>query len=173
MRYMILFFLSICMPFTAQAAADKPAEIASLIQADAPIGKGRLSRMWLVGYDAELWTDAEKWSMQQPFALSLIYRMNFTSEEIVERTIEEMKRIPEVNEQMLKGYPEKLAKLFPNVKDGDRITAVYEPGKGTRFYHNHQPTGTIKDAAFEKNFFAIWLGPNTSEPALRQALLNQ
>jgi hypothetical protein len=34
-------------------------------------------------------------------------------------------------------------------------------------------TGEIRDAAFARLFFAVWLSPRTSEPALRSALLGK
>jgi hypothetical protein len=38
---------------------------------------------------------------------------------------------------------------------------------------NGQPLGEIRDAEFARRFFAIWLSPQTSEPKLRLALLQQ
>ena len=59
----------------------------------------------------------------------------------------------------------------PDVKKGDRIVGVYQPGNGARFFFNGASRGEIRDAAFAERFFAIWLGPRTSEPAMRAALL--
>jgi hypothetical protein len=65
------------LPHSAQAAV-KPAELAPVIEADVPYGKGTLYRLFIPASDAALRTDAKSWSMAAPFALSLQYRMGFS-----------------------------------------------------------------------------------------------
>ena len=64
-----------------------------------------------------------------------------------------------------------MTRLFPDVEAGDRITGVQRPGEGARFYFNAALRGEVPDAEFARRFFGIWLAPQTSEPALREALL--
>jgi len=40
-----------------------------------------------------------------------------------------------------------------------------------RFFLNGRPTGVVAEAEFAARFAGIWLGPATSAPDLRQALL--
>ena len=54
---------------------------------------------------------------------------------------------------------------------GDRITGEHRPGVGARFYFNGRLRVVVDDANFSRAFFAIWLSPDTSEPRLRNALL--
>jgi hypothetical protein len=61
--------------------------------------------------------------------------------------------------------------LFPDVKEGDRLTGEYKPGHGATFYLGDRLLGTIADDAFAAAFFDIWLSPKTSEPGLRAQLL--
>jgi len=61
--------------------------------------------------------------------------------------------------------------LFPDVKSGDRITGVNQPDTGAVFWINGRLLGEVRDPAFAKQFFGIWLSPQTSEPQLRRALL--
>jgi hypothetical protein len=98
--------------------------------------------------------------------------MSFTTDELVERTVEEMVKVsPATPKPALAGYMAALRRAFPNVEDGDRITALHMPGSGVRFFHNGKPTAEIVDPAFAAPFFDIWLSPRTSEPRLRAALL--
>ncbi len=145
----------------------KPPEIEKAITAEAAYGKGALTRLIFHAYDAELWTDTKPWSYDAPFALTLTYRMNFTSEELVEKTLEELARIHGDKSR----YRDELYQAFPEVKEGDRITALFLPEKGVRFYYNGQKTSMIPSPAFARKFFDIWLSDQTSEPRLRRKLL--
>ena len=154
------------------AAMTRPAELGGTINAAKPYGSGSLTWLVFTAYDATLWTDAPQWSMNAPFALTLRYRMSFTTDELVDRTVEEMAKVaPGTTKASLATYAAELRRAFPNVKDGDRITALHVPGRPVRFFHNGRPTAEIADQTFTEPFFGIWFSPRTSEPRLRAALL--
>lgn len=153
-------------------AVPRPTELASHVTASKPYGEGSLSWLFITAYDASLWTDAQRWSMNEPFALTLVYRMSFTTDEMVERTLEEMKALdPALTADQLQRHARMLRNAFPPVKAGDRITAIHTPGQPVRFFHNGRLTASSDDSAFADPFFGIWLSPKTSEPSLRRALL--
>lgn len=164
---------AVALAVTASALAmTRPAEIAGSINAATPYGSGSLGWLFLTVYDASLWTDAPQWSMNERFALTLVYRMSFSTEELVDRTIDEMKTIaPGIADARLGRYRAALSRAFPPVKSGDRITALHTPGAAVRFFHNGKPTGDGQDATLAEPFFAIWFSPKTPEPKLRAALL--
>jgi hypothetical protein len=171
MRGTVLAAALIAFSLTA-AAMTRPLEIGGTIDAAKPYGSGSLTWLVFTAYDATLWTDAPQWSMNAPFALTLTYRMSFTTDELVERTIDEMVKVaPATPKAAHAGYAAALRRAFPNVKDGDRITALHVPGSGVRFFHNGNQTNEIAGQAFVEHFFGIWLSPRTSEPRLRAALL--
>ncbi len=149
----------------------KPAELANVIKASAPIGQGAMTKLWFKGYDAALWTDAKEWSMDATYALSLTYGMRFSSEDLVERSIEEIERAHKLTDNERSDYSKQLAVLFPAVQKNDVITALSVPKRGVTFFHNGKQTGVITDPVFAKRFMGIWLAPETSAPELRQALL--
>ncbi len=156
----------------AQAAeVARPAEIGKSIAATAPYGTGELSRLFIVAYDASLWTDAAPWSYRAPFALSLRYQMGFTRDELTDRTIAEMVGQGEVPAHDQAAYRVFLNKAFTDVKKGDRFTALFVPPATIRLYHNATLTAQREDAMFAKRFFDIWLGEKTTEPTLRRDLL--
>jgi hypothetical protein len=66
-----------------------------------------------------------------------------------------------------------MRRIFPDVKDGDRLAGLHLPGEGARFWLNGRPAGAVTDPEFSRLFFGIWLAPTTSEPALRLALLGR
>ncbi|MBX9727028.1 MAG: chalcone isomerase family protein [Rickettsiales bacterium] len=157
-------------PLAVNAATAAPTEIAKTISQPEPYGKGKLSRMMFVAYKASLWTDAQQWSYDAPFALSITYNMGFTRDELVDRTISEMAEQSEAPTPA-ENYREALTKAFVDVKDGDRFTASMPAKNKVRFYHNGSLTHEIVDAVFAKRFFDIWLSAKTSEPSLRRGLL--
>lgn len=173
MRSLLIAAVAVAVLTVSSAAMTRPMELAPTINATKPYGSGSLTWLLFTAYDATLWTDAAQWSMKAPFALTLRYRMSFSTDELVERTIEEMAKVsPATPKDAVARYNAALLQAFPAVKDGDRITALYVPGQGTRFFHNGRATATIADGGFAEPFFGIWLSPKTSEPKLRTGLLS-
>ena len=151
-------------------ATTRPPELSPVIHAAEPYGSGDMTWLRIPVYDASLWTDARNWSMESAFALTLDYHMSIKSNALVERTIEEMERQPGFDAER-RDYASELATVFPDVKDGDRITALYQPGEAVRFFHNAKYTGSMESKDFAQAFFGIWLGESTSEPEIRKKLL--
>lgn len=158
---------------TAMTASARPVELNGVVQAKEPYGRASLTWLFLKAYDVSLWTDAAAWSFKETFALSIVYNMSFSTEELVERTVEEMKRVtPGLSAADQSRIAAELGRLFPPVKSGDRITAIHLPGRPVQFYHNAKGTGQLEDSAFAEPFFNIWLSPKTAEPSIRKGLLN-
>lgn len=172
MRKVVLAVVLAAFGFVAIASAmTRPSELGSTINATAPYGSGKLTWLVFTAYDATLWTDAPQWSMNAPFALTLRYRMSFSTDELVDRTVEEMIKVAPSVRSEARRYDQALGQAFPAVKDGDRITALHVPGQPVQFFHNGRKTTEIADTAFAEPFFGIWFSPKTSEPRLRAALL--
>jgi hypothetical protein len=109
--------------------------------------------------------------LDKPLALELRYALRFSASQIAERSLVEMRRAGPIGADDEQRWLQTMRRLFPDVQSGDRLTAVLRPGEGARFFHNGRPLGNVMDAVFAVRFLAIWLGPQTSEPALRNALL--
>ena len=158
---------------TPALAASKPAEIGGVIHATKPYGEGAVRFLFITAYDATLWTDAPHWSMNAPFALVLHYGMGFSTDDLVSRSIKEMRHVaPGTSEAKLQQYKAALTRVFPDVKSGDTITALYVPGRPVQFFLDGRQTGEVADPGFAAPFFAIWLSPQTSDPDLRAKLLS-
>jgi len=124
-------------------------------------------------YDASLWvgpgfsiSDYDR----HPFALTLTYHRNFTGESIAKRSVTEMRRQPGTTEPQLAAWENLMSTLFPDVRNGDRLTGIHRPGEGAVFLLNGQAAGAIRDADFSRRFFGIWLSTQTSDTRLREAL---
>ena len=157
-------------------AGSLPQEVASTIP-DAQLGgSSRLTYLGFQVYDASLWV-APSFSVadfaQHPFALELTYLREFTGAAIAQRSVAEIRRQGPVDEERLAAWKQRMQEVFPNVRRGDRLTGVHQPGTGAVFLLNGRPLATIADEEFARRFFGIWLSPQTSDTRLRKALISQ
>ncbi|MBC7957907.1 MAG: chalcone isomerase family protein [Cytophagales bacterium] len=157
-----------CLPLFARAQTIAELPNARLL------GQGRLTYFGLNVYGARLWvTDsfkAEEFA-RHPMALELEYARSLVGQLIAERSLDEMKKVGDVPESKAAGWLAAMAQIFPDVNKGDRITGVYHPVDGMRFFLNGKARGEVQDPLFARLFVGIWLSPRTSEPKLRLALL--
>jgi hypothetical protein len=107
-----------------------------------------------------------------PLALQITYARSLSGQRLVDTSIAEIRRmngsaVPDETGALARGT----SQVLPDVHAGDRLTGVYLPAEGARFYANDRATGQIQDPALARAFFAIWLDPATRAPALRQHLL--
>lgn len=158
----------------AWAQAAPPPEVALELPGARLQGQGSLRYFGLRIYDAFLWTRAPLVAADldsAPLALELRYARSLRGPLIAERSLQEMRRQGELDDERARRWLDAMARLFPDVTDGDRITGVHRPGDGARFHVNGRLTGELRDPLFSRRFFGIWLSPRTSEPQLRAALL--
>lgn len=154
----------------ASAALFWPlAGLASPIQGLRPRGRGSFRRFGFLVYDASLWTgdlpDAP------PLALRLDYRRRLAGQAIAAASVDEMRRFV-ADEARLAAWGQAMRRIFPDVDAGDHLLGVWRD-EGAFFYRNEQLIGAVRDPAFARAFFAIWLDPRSSAPALRTALLGE
>lgn len=164
----------------AQIPAPAPAVMAAAPELKDALPQGQLlgqTRLTVWGfkiYDARLWGlpgFSAKGYASQPLALELAYLRDFAAADIAERSLKEMGRSASVSPAQTRQWTADMLRVFPNVKAGDRILGLHRPGAGASFWVNGQRGGEIADAEFARLFFGIWLSPQTSEPAMRTALL--
>ena len=150
-----------------------PPELTSELPGARWRGTGVLRFLGLHIYDAQLWS-AQAVSgdgAAQPLALVLVYARQLVGEQIASRSLKEMSRLGRVDDEQSARWLKAMTQLFPDVRDGDRLTGVQRPGVATRFFLNGQFRGELANAEFTRLFFGIWLSPRTSEPRLREQLL--
>ena len=161
------------------AEAAVPPEVQAALPGARLQGQGRLRFFGLHIYDARLWVGpdypreapASEDFARHPLALELDYARALDGAKIAERAIVEMERVSKLAPAQAEAWLALMKQAFPDVKAGDRITGLQAPGASARFFVNARPSAELRDAEFTQRFFAIWLGPQTSEPKLRAALL--
>ena len=61
--------------------------------------------------------------------------------------------------------------LIPDVKEGDTLTFLYVPGKGTTVQAGGKDLGTFAGKDFADAVFSIWLGPKPPTEDLKKGML--
>lgn len=162
-----LLLLIFCQPVLAEEVIKQHISNAQIV------GEARLSKFIWDVYDATLYAPEGDWSHDQPFALSLHYFRNIKGDAIADRSVEEMRGQGFQDEATLTRWHGEMKSIFPDVKDGTVLTAVFVPGQHTEFFENGRRIGTVQGDDFVRWFSGIWLNERTSEPALRKKLLGQ
>lgn len=141
------------------------------------LGSGEMRVFGFSIYNAQFWSPrlvaGQPLSADVPFALELTYLRAVSRDDLVEASIEEIRRLSpsSLNSELMARWESQMQQAFVDVRAGDRITGVYMPGEGARFYVGENLRHVVKDDAFAKAFFAIWLDPRTRNPQLRAQLL--
>jgi hypothetical protein len=161
-------------PAPAQTGVSRPpAEVDGVWPQARLVGSSTLRFMGLRIYDARLWSPVsvtpQNWR-SQPLALELIYARSLKGEAIASRSLDEMRRQGPIDAPVGDRWLALMQAAFPDVRDGDRLTGLQQPGAPAQLYVNGRPRASWTDAAFVQRFFGIWLDDATSEPALREAL---
>jgi len=136
-------------------------------------GQGLYKWYFLQVYEAKLWGEKVEDIYTKPLELELKYKRNFKGEDIVKQSLKEMAPHVGENEQLsIEKINSILRKIFPDVKEGDVISAKFNPSNGIIFYLNfNKEIGKISDLELSKKFLDIWLGEKTNAPDLRNQLL--
>jgi Chalcone isomerase-like len=151
-----------------------PEEVQAELGSPRLLGSGRLRFLGLHVYDARLWSTQPLAGADWPtraLALEIEYARRLDGRSIAERSLDEMRRQREIAGDTAERWLVAMTSLFPDVKAGDRLTGVQRPGEGARFFANGAPRGDLRDPEFARLFFGIWLSEQSSQPALRSALL--
>ncbi|PSJ45783.1 hypothetical protein C7H85_10450 [Zobellella endophytica] len=151
----ILFFLAV--PVWASPMADLTL-----------VGEGGMRWLFWDLYHARLYSDDGRYRPGVfPQALALRYQRDIEQAELLRATVEEWRRLgvdwrPEWHRQ--------LRRLWPSVRKQDELVLRVEASGISRFYFNRQLLGEIADPAFGPAFLAIWLSPDSRDPALTRQL---
>lgn len=172
-RVLLLAFASIAAP--ALAMADRAPPLPPQVTATAPDlkaqGGGLLTFLGLSIYDGWYWSPVRGWPHDGPYALDLHYHRNLDGRKIAQRSIDEIATLGYGSDDERGRWAAQMARIFPDVRAGDRLTGVKTSAGSVRYFHNGKPIGDIADPGFAHAFFGIWLDPKSSRADFRKKLL--
>lgn len=108
---------------------------------------------------------------QKDFVISIKYNINISAKKLTETSIEEIKKHNQISKNEEEFIEKSLNQIFPNVKKGDVISAIYQDKK-IYFKHNSKEIGQIYDSNFAKKFLDIWLHEKSEYKEMREKLVN-
>ena len=169
MRNKLVCTLFLIFIFSQSVIADDI--ISSYITNGQKVGEGRFSVLFWDVYDVKLFGPNGEWSTNKPFALSIQYLRDIDGKDLAARSVEEMRMQGLNDEKILTEWYTTMKNIFPDVKKGSELTAIFKPGQYTKFFANDQEIGIVEGDEFLNWFSGIWLSEKTSEPELRQQLI--
>lgn len=160
-------------PASAGSVAHPNAVVTQNLNNPQLVGEGRLKVMFWNVFDARLHAEDGIYAPNEAFALSLTYLRELKGSHIVEKSMEEIERLSsgQIAQEVTSQWDQSLTEMLPDVSKGETITGVRTPQGTSRFYKDEQYLGEIDDPMFTQLFFSIWLGENSTQPALRNQLL--
>jgi Chalcone isomerase-like len=66
---------------------------------------------------------------------------------------------------------DKMLALVPDMKEGETMSFVYVPGKGTTLFSGDKALGTFEGKDFADVVFLLWLGPKPPSEDLKKGML--
>lgn len=135
------------------------------------LGTGRLSIFFIDIYDISLFSQTKDYLKDKPFAIVINYLRDIKSNQIVDSSIDEIKRISNPSKGEIENYRSVLTSLFPNIYRGDQLIGIKKTNSDGVFFYNEKTIGKINDEELLDNFFDIWLSEKTSHPELRDKLI--
>ncbi len=173
----LLCITLLCLALTGVAKNNlnaPPQSVTQTIENARLMGWSTLRWLGLRIYDGQLWsnTEPEAFNYQRdPSWLELKYARDFSGTDIAKRSVDEIKNLGFSNEAQRQNWRIKLEAIFPNVKKGDTLSALFTPNKGIQFFHNGTALTRLDNPELALAFMGIWLDPKTSEPEMRRELI--
>lgn len=155
----------------ASAIGKTPAPVDTHLPQARQAGAGTFTYFGMKIYDAQLWVGEKGYQSGAPFVLDLVYARPLNGVKIAEASADEMAKLNAGTAAQRKVWLARMKEIFPDVKEGSRISGVFLPDSGARFYLDGKALASVPDPEFARAFFAIWLDPATSAKKLRTALL--
>ena len=137
------------------------------------VGTGVLKVFFMDIYSLTLYSKERYYSVSDHFALEFNYRKSVSKKTIVDASMDELSKVPNVGSVEKKAWKQILEKGISDMQAGERASVVFSKSGNVEFWSENREPVSFQDLKFAKNFAAIWLGPQTSHPKLRSALLGE
>jgi len=174
--FFVIFLASISNFIVKSASTSErniPTSLQNIIKDPFLIGSSEFEFFGLKVYDVSLWSENISFSYDKIFAIQIKYKMNFSREDLVKRSLSEIKSLHEISSSEEISYTKQLTAIFNSVKKGDEKIVIFIPSKGVLMFYNNELKGKISDLKLARIFVDIWLDKNGSYPKITKKLLGK
>ena len=137
------------------------------------VGTGVLKVFFMDIYRVTLHSKERDYSVSDHFALEFDYKRSVSKKTVIDASMDELSKAPNVGSAETKAWKQILERGISDMQAGEKASVVFSKSGDVEFWLANQEPISFKDLKFAKNFAAIWLGPETSRPKLRLALLGK
>lgn len=137
------------------------------------IGTGVLKVFFMDIYNLTLHSKEPNYAVSDRFALEFNYKKSVSKKTIIDASMDELSRLPDVSSVELKAWKQILESSISDIQAGEKVSVVFSKSGDIEFWSENREPISFQNLKFAKNFAAIWLGPQTSHPKLRLALLGK
>ena len=137
------------------------------------VGTGVLKVFFMNIYRLTLHSKERDYRVSDHFALEFDYKKSVSKKIIVDASMDELSKAPNVSSVEKKAWKQILEKGISDMQAGEKASVVFSDTGDVEFWSENRKPISFQDLKFAKNFAAIWLGPQTSHPKLRLALLGK
>ncbi|MDB3880383.1 chalcone isomerase family protein [Alphaproteobacteria bacterium] len=137
------------------------------------VGTGILRVFFMDIYSLTLHSKERDFSVSDHFALEFDYKKSISKKTIVDASMDELSKAQNVGSVEIRAWKKILEKGIRDMQAGDKASVVFSKTGDVEFWLENKELISFKDPKFAENFAAIWLGPQTSRPKLRLALLGK
>ena len=143
------------------------------------VGKAQLSILFFDVYNSTLLSPNGRYNLSgdvspHPLALSIEYQRSISQAQLLEATYEQWLKLG-YDKGQARLWINELATIFPNVKQGHRLTYITNGQSGLFVYSPSAATsrqlGIINSESLNDAFLSIWLSPKTEYSDLRKDLI--
>ena len=137
------------------------------------VGTGVLKVFFMDIYSLTLHSEELDYRLSEHFALEFDYKKSVSKKTIVDASIDELSTAPNVGSLEMTAWKQILEKGISDMQAGEKASVVFSKSGNVEFWSENRDPISFQDLKFAENFAAIWLGPKTSHPKLRLALLGK
>ena len=137
------------------------------------IGTGVLKVFYMDIYNLTLHSKGRNYAASDHFALEFNYKKSVSKKTIINASMDELSRSPDVSSVEIKTWKQILESSISDMQAGEKVSVVFSKSGDVEFWLENREPISFQNLKFAKNFAAIWLGPQTSHPKLRLALLGK
>ena len=124
-------------------------------------------------YRLTLYSRERDYRVSDHFALEFSYKKSVSKKTIVNASIDELSNATSVNSLETETWRQILESGISDMQAGEKASVVFSKSGNIEFWSENREPILFQNLKFAKNFAAIWLGPKTSHPKLRLALLGK